>query len=430
MGATLAGSFSTWSRGAGISLSGVEASQNGWIAIMFALVALVGRRSLHRQSFAGILTVAGGSFVVLFQVLGNRTVPGLTAGWGWWLALAGGALVLGSAGWAATLRLADLSNEPLRRPSGLGEWSGVAGMVVALMAFLAVQSILAVGERVTWPPPADAITAADAREATERFVASGRGLGDLGLDYAWTTMASIEPWPDGAEFFPRIFADIEQAEELVHIIMFGWTSGDVGTELANRLTRKLAEGIEVRILVDSLGSDVFGDSEDMYRDLVSRGAEIVVNDTLPVDRDGPLGDRHLDWSQDEVGKADHRKLYVIDGTVAWTGGAGVEDHFRDGRFHDVMVRLTGDVVLQLQSGLSHAKLVIADDTVHFGTLNLDAWSLYRDFEVAVVTQNAEAATLFTERVFDPDIALSKPGVASSGLSRGSDWMWAKLAWFL
>jgi len=44
-----------------------------------------------------------------------------------------------------------------------------------------------------------------------------------------------------------------------------------------------------------------------------------------------------------------RKLYVIDGAVAWTGGAGIEDHFEDGRFHDLMVRVTGDVVRQAQA---------------------------------------------------------------------------------
>ena len=50
-----------------------------------------------------------------------------------------------------------------------------------------------------------------------------------------------------------------------------------------------------------------------------------------------------------MGRADHRKLYVVDGAVAWTGGAGIEDHFENGGFHDVMVRVTGDVVRQAQA---------------------------------------------------------------------------------
>jgi phosphatidylserine/phosphatidylglycerophosphate/cardiolipin synthase-like enzyme len=40
---------------------------------------------------------------------------------------------------------------------------------------------------------------------------------------------------------------------------------------------------------------------------------------------------------------------VIDGKIAWTGGAGIEDHFENGGFHDVRVRVTGDVVRQAQA---------------------------------------------------------------------------------
>ena len=71
---------------------------------------------------------------------------------------------------------------------------------------------------------------------------------------------------------------------------------------------------------------------------------------FPLDGDGLYpDDRKLDWRQDEVGHAEHRKLYVVDGVVAWTGGAGIEDHFVNGGYHDVMVRVTGDIVRQAQA---------------------------------------------------------------------------------
>jgi cardiolipin synthase len=38
----------------------------------------------------------------------------------------------------------------------------------------------------------------------------------------------------------------------------------------------------------------------------------------------------------------------VDGRIGWVGGAGIEDHFQDGRFHDLFVRFTGPVVAQLQ----------------------------------------------------------------------------------
>lgn len=153
----------------------------------------------------------------------------------------------------------------------------------------------------------------------------------------------------GRRVLPRIFADVEAAEESVHIMMFGFNSGDVGTEMVERLVAKLDDGVEVRVLVDSYGSRAFGEHEVVLRTLSDAGAEVVVNDVLPLDRDGPYPDRSFDWRQDEVGRAEHLKLIVVDGVVAWNGGAGIEDHFLDGRFHDVMVRVTGDVVRQAQS---------------------------------------------------------------------------------
>jgi phosphatidylserine/phosphatidylglycerophosphate/cardiolipin synthase-like enzyme len=41
-------------------------------------------------------------------------------------------------------------------------------------------------------------------------------------------------------------------------------------------------------------------------------------------------------------------MMVIDGRVAYVGGTGIEDHFADGQFTDVMCRVTGPIVSQIQ----------------------------------------------------------------------------------
>ena len=170
------------------------------------------------------------------------------------------------------------------------------------------------------------------------------------MPYAWSTAATVEPWPEGKNFFPKILADIQAARTSVHILMFGWREGEIGTRLSDVLIEKMKEGVEVRVIVDEQGSQAFGPAGPMFTRLADAGAQIVVNDLLPWDSDGLYPDhRSFDWRQDEVGRADHRKLYVIDGTVAWTGGAGIEDHFANGKFHDVMVRVTGSVVRQAQA---------------------------------------------------------------------------------
>jgi cardiolipin synthase A/B len=427
----------------------------------------------------------------------------------------------------------------------------VLGIVFAALFFSLARRVFGIVQDPSWPPGPGAITAEGAQRAVEEF--DGKPS-DVGRPYAWSTAATIDPWPEGKNFFPRIFEDVREAKSSVHVLMYGWREGTIGNAFADLLIRRMKEGVSVRVLVDSQGSHVFGSAEPMFERLAAAGAQIVVNDLLPFDEDGLYpSERSFDWRQDDLGRVDHRKLYVIDGRVAWTGGAGLEDHFENGKFHDVMVRVTGDVVRQAQalflmsfhahggplpSDLSplfpqqsqagtipialvqvapggfqsatqairelidnaktrldimnpyvtdaevvkrveaaarrgvavrivvsktsnnaqatfafkhhypelldagvkiyeypgavvHAKLVVADDIALFGTVNLDAWALYRNYEIAMLARDPHAAALLEERVFEPDIAKAYPAkVDTSFGDRLRDWLWDKLSYFL
>jgi cardiolipin synthase len=552
---TVVGSWAPWSTDGPVRLGGLEGSHDGWLAVLTALVAIFAVKPIGRRSWPSILaTVLCGGGVLLF-VLGDGRPPGSDLAWGWWLALLGGLGILTAGVGSAVVRVRGdaeqrwmASSTGWRRPAAGG--AAVAGVVLMLAVFIRV---LFVPESSSWPPAPDAITAEQAQSATEDFVSGSPRPRDLDLEYAWSTAATVEPWAEGSEFYPRILDDVRAARSSVHIIMFGWDSGEVGTSLADVLHDKLAEGVEVRILVDDQGSDPDGESAEMYSALVDDGAEVVANDTIQIDFDGLFVDRELDWRQDEFGRAEHRKLYVIDGVVAWTGGAGIQDHFADGRFHDVMARVTGDVVRQAQAvfltsfrahgaplpddlsryfpeqpavgsmptalvqvvpggyasatqairelvdtaerrvdvmnpyltdadmvqrllaaagrgvavrivvaetsnnvyaeaalshhyrdlidagvevweypgAVVHAKVVVADDSVVFGTVNFDAWALYRDFELAMIVEDPATVELFESRVFEPDIARSQPGQPPSGVvDRVTAWMWDKFGYFL
>jgi phosphatidylserine/phosphatidylglycerophosphate/cardiolipin synthase-like enzyme len=76
----------------------------------------------------------------------------------------------------------------------------------------------------------------------------------------------------------------------------------------------------------------------------------------------------------------------------------------------------------------HAKVVLADDIVSFGTVNLDAWALYRNSEIMMIARSPDAAALFEQRLFEPDIARSTPGrPPSSTRDRFQSWLWDKLS---
>jgi cardiolipin synthase len=428
----------------------------------------------------------------------------------------------------------------------------VTSLALGVVLVLVYRRVLGITQHPSWPPPADAVTAAEARAATEAFaVGAGRRPHDARLPFAWSTAASIEPRVEGREFFPRILADVEAARSSVHILMFGWREGEIGTAMARLLERKLGEGVEVRVIVDAFGSRPYREAREMFTSLAAAGAQIVVNDVFPPDRDGLFpGGQTIDRRQDEVGRADHRKLYVLDGQVAWTGGAGIEDHFGNGGFHDMMTRVTGDVVRQAQAAfltsfrghgaplpddlsryfpepldpgttpivlgqvipgghvaasqairaqidgatkrldvmnpyltdrdvigrllaaarrgarvrvvvsersnnkqatsafkhyyrvlqeagaeiwelpgtVVHAKVIVADDVVSFGTVNLDAWALYRNSEITMIARSPEAAALIEERLFEPDIARSRAGRPPGGRFRELESrLWARLS---
>ena len=140
--------------------------------------------------------------------------------------------------------------------------------VVAAAFIFAYRRVLGVTRRPSWPPPDDAVTAAGARTATEAFAARfGARPHDAALSFAWSTAATIEPWAEGVNFFPRIFSDVEAARSSVHILMFGWREGEVGKRMAALLERKLAENVEVRVIVDSFGSRPYEQAREMFTSL-------------------------------------------------------------------------------------------------------------------------------------------------------------------
>ena len=86
---------------------------------------------------------------------------------------------------------------------------------------------------------------------------------------------------------------------------------------------------------------------------------------------------------------------------------------------------------ELPGTVVHAKIVVADDLVSFGTVNLDAWALYRNSEIMMIARSPEAAALFEERLFEPDIARANRAEGPAGTrERLQCWVSDKLTFFL
>ena len=105
----IVGVFGSWRNAGPVSLDGVEGPHNGWLVIIFALVALVGVGALSRGSWLGIVTVLGSAAVVfstaVHDVVEDDDVIGGSAGWGVWLTIAASVLLAASAILAAVSRV-------------------------------------------------------------------------------------------------------------------------------------------------------------------------------------------------------------------------------------------------------------------------------------------------------------------------------------
>ena len=84
----IVGVFGTWSTSGPVSLNGVEGSHNGWLVIIFALIALTGVRSLARLGWLGIAAVFEGGAVMLYTTISDLSAledNHWSSGWGIWL---------------------------------------------------------------------------------------------------------------------------------------------------------------------------------------------------------------------------------------------------------------------------------------------------------------------------------------------------------
>ena len=149
----------------------------------------------------------------------------------------------------------------------------------------------------------------------------------------------VEILNNGNECFPRMFEDMSRAQHSLHIEFFGIESGTLFEEMFAVLAERVARGVEVRIIYDSIGGRRFH-MRDIRR---LRRAGVNVRCFLPI-----FSARYMGL----LNYRNHRKIVVIDGKVAYTGGMNIADRYRygvrGGILRDVHLRVEGEAVAMLQ----------------------------------------------------------------------------------
>ena len=119
---------------------------------------------------------------------------------------------------------------------------------------------------------------------------------------------------NGVEFYPAYLESIRRAKYAINLEFYEFKEGRVGNEILAALTERAAAGVDVRIIVDALGS--FGTRSAYFDGLRAAGGQMCWYHPL----------RWNTWPK--TNNRTHRKLLIVDGETGFIGGAGIADHWR------------------------------------------------------------------------------------------------------
>jgi cardiolipin synthase len=150
------------------------------------------------------------------------------------------------------------------------------------------------------------------------------------------TNTDVTYYPLGEVMFESLLAELEKAEKFIFMEYFLVSEGHMWNSILDILERKAAEGVEIRFLYD--GMNAFTNLPYQYPAILAqKGIHCKMH--APV---RPFVSTHYN-------NRDHRKITVIDGHTAFTGGINLEDRYINidspyGHWKDTAVMLKGDAV--------------------------------------------------------------------------------------
>jgi cardiolipin synthase len=160
---------------------------------------------------------------------------------------------------------------------------------------------------------------------------------------------------NGDQIFPPMLAAIRSARVSINFETYIYWSGDIGREFAEALAERARQGVKVHVLLDWVGSAKM--DESLITTLSAAG--------VTVRKFHPPHWSHLG----RLNNRTHRKLLVVDGRIAFTGGVGVAPqwtgHAQDpAHWRDTHFEVEGPVVAQMQSVFIDNWIKVTGEVLH------------------------------------------------------------------
>ncbi|GAC1413299.1 MAG: phospholipase D-like domain-containing protein [Candidatus Doudnabacteria bacterium] len=143
---------------------------------------------------------------------------------------------------------------------------------------------------------------------------------------------------NGDEFMKSFLNDIDNAHSSVNLMMYIWDDGRMSDLILEHAEKKLAQGVQVRIVLDGVG----GQFASMKK-FEKAGGQLIVYHPLSL----------LPWNLSVAHKRNHRRSLVIDGKIGYIGGIAVDDKWlgnaeNKDHWRDYMFRVSGNMAAHLQ----------------------------------------------------------------------------------
>lgn len=169
---------------------------------------------------------------------------------------------------------------------------------------------------------------------------------------------NVETIINGCRYFPAMLEAIRSAEHSITFESFIYVSGEIGKQFSEAFIERCRAGVKVHILCDYVGS--WAMRKTHLQELKDAG--------ISVELYRPLKLSNLIFFTNRT----HRKILVIDGKVAFTGGAGIADEWdgdadREDGWRDNQYRVTGPVAAAVQGAFmdnwmqTHAEVLKDED---------------------------------------------------------------------
>jgi cardiolipin synthase len=145
---------------------------------------------------------------------------------------------------------------------------------------------------------------------------------------------------NGEEKFPELIACLENAKHHIHLEYYIYEQDEIGSAIIELLIKKAAEGVEVRFIYDDFGSPAI--KKKIEKRMREAGVEI-----------HPFSKIHFYLLANRINYRNHRKMVIIDGQTAFTGGINVSDKYINNKkgklfWRDSHLRIDGPGVYYLQ----------------------------------------------------------------------------------